>query len=327
MRRTPLLQTTIATFAACAALALPALALAQAWPAKTVRMFVNFPAGGSPDLVARAVSNPLSISLGQPILVDNRSGAGGIVGNDAAAKSTPDGYNFLMASGSSMSIVPHITPKLPYDTNKDLVPVAAGARLKLFLVVRSDLPLQNYADFIKYVKANPGKLSYGSPGNGSSPHLAGEMLKSQAGFFAVHIPYRGSAAVAQDMLGGNVDYAFDPGIAFGHIRSGRMRLLAVGSATRSALFPDAPTLAELGLKGFDTDTTHGFWAPAGTPQPIIDRMNAEINRTLAQPAVIEVIRAMGAEPTPLTPAQFGSVIQADSKRYQAIVKERKIIGD
>lgn len=313
--------------AAVAGLLTPLAASAQAWPAKPIKLIVNFPAGGSPDIVARAVAAPVSQALGQPIVVENRSGAGGIVGADAAAKAAPDGYTFLLSSGSAMAIVPHVTPKLPFDPNKDLVPVAAGARLELFLTSRAELPFTNYADFVKYAKANPGKLSYASPGNGTSPHLAGEMLKAQAGIFSVHIPYRGAAAVVQDMLAGQIDYTFDPGVAFPHIRSGKLRLLAVGSAKRSRLFPDAPTLAELGLTGFDTGTTHGFWAPAGTPPAIIERLNREINKALAMPNVIETIRALGAEPTPISAAEFGTVIQNDSRRYGLIVKERKITQD
>ncbi|MDH4393774.1 MAG: tripartite tricarboxylate transporter substrate binding protein [Aquabacterium sp.] len=305
----------------------PAQAQTAAWPNKPIRMFVNFPAGGSPDIVARAVAKPLTEALGQTINIDNRSGAGGIVGADAAAKSPPDGYNFLLSSGSALAIVPLLNNKLPFDPNKDLVPVAGGARLELFLVVRSDLPINNYADFVRYTKANPGKLSYGSPGNGTSPHIAGEMMKSQAGIFTVHIPYRGSGAVLQDLLGGRVDYAFDPGVAFPHIKSGKLRLIAVGSAKRSGLFPETPTLDELGLKGFDAGTTHGFWAPAGTPADVIGRMNTEINRALAQPDVVTAIRALGAEPHVLSPAQFGQVILADRKRYEVIVRERKIAQD
>ncbi len=318
-----------AALAASVAVGLPATAQAQpAWPAaKPIRLVVNFPAGGSPDVVARSVATPLAAALGQSVVVENRSGAGGIVGADAAAKAAPDGYTFLLSSGSAMAIVPLITPKMPFDAAKDLVPVAAGARLELFLVVRSDLPITTYADFIKYAKANPGKLTYGTPGNGTSPHIAGEMLKSQAGIFTVHIPYRGSAAVMQDLLGGQVDYSFDPGIAFPHIKSGKLRLLAVGSAKRSPLYPGTATLAELGLTGFDTGTTHGFWAPTGTPQPIVDRVNAEINKALALPAVAEAIRGLGAEPTPMSPTAFGQLIRSDLQRYGAIVKERKITAD
>jgi tripartite-type tricarboxylate transporter receptor subunit TctC len=305
-----------------------AFAQTPAWPvAKPIRMIVNFPAGGSPDLVARSVAAPLSQALGQQIVVENRSGAGGIIGADAAAKSPGDGYTILLSSGSAMSIVPLLNNKLPYDPLKDLLPLAAGARLELFLVARSDAPFKNFAEFIRHLKANPGRLTYGSPGNGTSPHIAGEMLKSQAGVFSVHIPYRGSAAVLQDLLGGQVDYTFDPGIAFQHVRSGRLRLLGVGAAKRSPLFPEAPTLAELGMTGFDAGTTHGFWVPAGTPADVIERLNREINRALVMPTVVEAIRGLGAEATPLSPRQFGEVIAADKARYARIIAERKITGD
>jgi tripartite-type tricarboxylate transporter receptor subunit TctC len=193
--------------------------------------------------------------------------------------------------------------------------------------VRADAPYKTYAEFIAHAKRNPGKLSYGSPGNGTSPHIAGEMLKSQAGIFTVHIPYRGSAAVLQDLLAGSLDYTFDPGIAFSHVRSGRLRLLAVGSVKRTPMFPDAPTLIELGLAGFDAGTTHGFWAPAGTPPDIVDRMNREINRALGTQPVIDVIRSLGAEPQPITPRQFSDVIRADMARYAKIIQERKITQD
>jgi tripartite-type tricarboxylate transporter receptor subunit TctC len=308
--------------------ALPARAQTPAWPmAKPIRMVVNFPAGGSPDLVARAVATPVSQALGQQIVVDNRGGAGGIIGSDAVAKSAPDGYTFLCSSGSGASIVPYVTPKMPFDHDKDLIPVAAGARLQLFLVVRGDAPYKTYGEFIAHAKRNPGKMSYGTPGNGSSPHIAGEMLKADAGIFSVHIPYRGSAAALQDLLGGNVDYLLDPGIAFSHVRSGRLRLLAVTSPKRLPIFPDAPTLDELGLKGFDAGTTHGFWAPAGTPAAIVDRMNREINKALAVPAAAESIRGIGAEPTPMTAAEFGALTKADARRFAKIIKDRNIVHD
>jgi tripartite-type tricarboxylate transporter receptor subunit TctC len=290
-------------------------------------MIVNFPVGGSPDLVARAVSTSVAQALGQQIVVDNRGGAGGIIGSDLAAKSAPNGYTFLCSSGSGAAIVPYITPKMPFDHEKDLIPVAAGARLELFLVVHSDAPYKTYAELIAHAKRNPGKMSYGSPGNGTTPHIGGEMLKSQTGIFTLHIPYRGSAAALQDLLSGNVDYLLDPGIAFAHVRSGRLRLLAVSSPQRLSMFPDAPTLIELGLKGFDAGTTHGFWAPAGTPSAIVDRVNREINRALMLPSAVEIIRSIGAEPTPMSPAEFGAVIKADARRFSQIIRDRKILVD
>jgi tripartite-type tricarboxylate transporter receptor subunit TctC len=229
-----------------------------------------------------------------------------------------------MASGSTMVVVPTLTPKMPYDHNKALVPVAATARLELFLVVRSNSGFNSFADLQKFARANPGKLSYGSPGNGSTPHIGAEMLKNMAGIFALHIPYRGSAPALQDLLAGNIDFFMDPGIAAPHIRSGTLRLLAVGSTKRSFLYPETPTLAELGLKGYDGGSTHSFYAPAGTPQPVIDRLNSEINRILVTPAVTQIIRGLGAEPTPMSPAQLTALNAADTSRFANIIKQQGI---
>jgi tripartite-type tricarboxylate transporter receptor subunit TctC len=262
--------------------------------------------------------------LGVPVVVENRSGAGGIVGAEVVTKAPGDGYTLLMASGSTMVVVPTLTPKMPYDHNKALVPVAATARLELFLVVRSSSPFNNFADLQKFARANPGKLSYGSPGNGSTPHIGAEMLKNMAGIFALHIPYRGSAPALQDLLAGNIDFFMDPGIASPHIRSGALRLLAVGSTKRSFLYPDTPTLAELGLKGYDGGSTHSFYAPAGTPQSVIERLNSEINRILVTPSVTQIIRGLGAEPTPMTPAQLLALNAADTLRFAAIIKQQGI---
>ncbi|MDP3701410.1 MAG: tripartite tricarboxylate transporter substrate binding protein [Hylemonella sp.] len=309
------------------ALLAPLGAAAQDWPSKPIRLIVNFAPGSSPDVIGRAVATPLAQALGVPVTVENRSGAGGIVGADAVAKSPADGYTLLMASGSTAVIVPTITAKMPYDLNRDLTPVAAGARVELFLVVRSNSQFKTFADLQSFAKANPGKLSYGSPGNGSTPHVGAEMLKSMAGIFAVHIPYRGSAPALQDLLAGNLDFFMDPGIAAPHIRAGTLRLLAVGSTKRSFLYPDTPTLAELGLKGYDGGSTHSFYAPAGTPQPVIERLNREINRILISPAASQTIRNLGAEPTPMTPAQLTALNAADTRRYAAIIKEKGISAD
>jgi tripartite-type tricarboxylate transporter receptor subunit TctC len=302
-------------------------ALAQAWPNRPIRIVVNFPPGGAADQLARAIAQPLQESLGQPVAVENRGGAGGNLGADAVAKSAGDGHTLLFASGGTVSVNPHIYAKMPFDPVKDIVPVAAAARVLVFLVVRSESPVKDYAGFIADLKANPGRRTFGSPGNGSSPHLAAEMLKSMAGVFAVHIPYRGAAPALTDLLGGQVDFLFDPGIALPHIRSGRLRLLAVGSPTRSPLFPDTPTVAEAGLKGFDADTVFGLYAPAGTPAAVVGRLNGEVNRILATPAMRDRINAIGGVPTPMGAEQFAAKMAEDSKRFGAIVKERKIVGD
>lgn len=307
--------------------AFPLASTAQTWPTKPVRVVVNFPAGGAADQLARAISQPLQEALGQPVVVENRGGSGGNIGGDVVAKSPADGYTLLMSSGGMVSVNPHIYPKMPFDPSKDLMPVASAARVLVFLTVRPTLPVNTVQEFIAYVKANPGKLSYGSPGNGSSPHLAGEMFKSQAGLFAVHVPYRGAAPALQDLLAGQIDYAFDPGIGLNQVRAGKLKLLAVGSPQRSAMFPDVPTLNEAGLKGFDADTVFGFYAPAGTPAAVISRLNTEINKILGSPAVKERIAALGGAPLPLTPAQFAAKAAEDSKRFGAIIRERKIVGD
>lgn len=193
LRTTRRLLGTLALAGTAAGLLLPATALADTWPAKPIKVIVNFPAGGAADQIARAVTVPLQAALGQPVVVENRGGAGGNIGGEAVAKSPADGYTLLMSSGGMVSVNPHLYPKMPFDPTKDLVPVAAAARVLVFLEVRPTLPVNNIEEFMKYVKANPGKLSFGTPGNGSSPHLAAEMLKAQANVFAVHVPYRGAA--------------------------------------------------------------------------------------------------------------------------------------
>ena len=302
-------------------------ALAQAWPSKPIKIVVNFPPGGAADQIARSVAPQLQTALGQPAVVENRAGSGGNIGGEAVAKSPPDGYTLLMSSGGMVSVNPHIYAKMPFDPAKDLVPVAAAARVLVFLVVRTENPSKDFKAFLADLKAHPGQRSFGSPGNGSSPHLAAEMMKSQAGVFAVHVPYRGAAPALTDLLGGQIDFLFDPGIAIPHIKAGKLRLLAVGSPQRSPLFPDVPTLDELGLKGFDADTVFGFYAPAGTPEAIVGRLNTEINRSLATPALQERIAAIGGVPAPMSPAQFAAKAAEDSKRFGAIIKERKITGD
>lgn len=313
---------------ACAALG-AGMAQAQpaAWPTKPLRVIVNFPAGGAADTLARAVGQPLSEALGQPVVIENRGGANGNIGGEAVARSAADGYTLLMSSGGMVSINPHLYPKMPFDPVKDLVPVASAARVAVYLMVKPQVPVNTAQEFLQHLRANPGKLSFGSPGNGSSPHLAAEMMKSQANVFAVHVPYRGAAPALQDLLAGQLDFYFDPGIGLQHARSGRLKLLAVGAMKRSPLFPEVPTLHEVGLKNFDADSVFGFYAPAGTPADVVARLNREINRVLGTKPIQDRIIAMGGEALPLTPAEFGARATEDSKRFGAIIRERKIAGD
>ncbi len=304
-------------------------ALAQTtWPSKPVKVIVSFPPGGAADQIARAVAQPLQEALGQPVVVENRAGAGGNIGADAVAKSPADGYTLLMSSGGTVSINPHIYAKMPFDATKDIVPVAAAARVLVFLEVNpAKVPAANVKEFLAYMKANPGRLTFGTPGSGSSPHLAAEMMKVQSGTFATHIPYRGAAPALTDLLAGQIDFMFDPGIGLQHVRTGKLKMLAVGSPKRSPLFPDVPTLDEAGLKGFDADSVFGFYAPAGTPADVIARLNREINRILNTQGVKDRITALGGEVMPITPQEFGAKAAADSQRFGALIKERKIAGD
>lgn len=302
-------------------------ASAQAWPERPVRVIVNFPPGGVADVIARAVAPPLAEAIAQPVVVENRAGANGNVGAEAVAKAPPDGHTLLMSSGGAVSVNPHLYPKMAFDPVRDLQPVAAAARVLVYLVVRPDLPVRDVREMVAYMRSNPGRLSYGSAGNGSSPHIAGEMFKSAGRLFAVHVPYRGAAPALTDLLGGNLDYMFDPGIGLAHVRSGKLRLLAVGSPKRAPMFPEVPTLAESGMSGFDADTWFGFYAPSGVPAPIVDRLNREINRILQAPSLRERIASLGGEAVTMTPSEFEARARADRERFGRIIREARITVD
>lgn len=311
--------------AAVAAAPSRAWAQAEPWPAKPVKVICNFPPGSSPDALVRAIMLPVQQALGQPVVIENRAGASGMIGAQAVAHAPGDGYTLLMTAGSTMTTNPHVFAKMPFDP-KDLVPVAALARLNLFLVTRGDFPARDIKEFVAYLKAHPGKFSYGSAGNATGLHLAGEMLKHQGGLFAVHVPYRGASPALQDLLAGQIDFYFDPGIALGHVASGKLKMLAIASPRRSPLFPDVPTLDESGFPGFDAGTTHGLYAPATTPAPVIERLNREVNAALALPEVRSQIATLAADPSPMTPAQFAALMKEDSRRYGEIIRQRKIVA-
>jgi tripartite-type tricarboxylate transporter receptor subunit TctC len=306
-------------------LALPALA--QTYPSKPVRVVVNFPPGGAADQLGRAVAAKLQEALGQTFLVENRPGANGSIGAAEVAKSAADGHTLLMSSGGAVALNGLIYKNLGYDPMKALDPVAPVASVAVFLQVKPALPAQTLAEFITHARANPQRLNYGTPGNGSSPHLAAEMFNRAAKVSTVHVPYKGAAPALTDLLAGQIDFMFDPGIGLQHAKAGKLRLLAVGSPKRHPAYPDTPTVAEVVGSDFDADTVFGFYAPAGTPAPVVARLNAEINKALATPAVRDRIHAIGGVPAPMTPAEFAAKATDDSKRFGAIVKERKIVGD
>jgi tripartite-type tricarboxylate transporter receptor subunit TctC len=309
-------------------LALPGLALAQAFPSKPIRVIVSFPPGGAADQIARAVSQPLQEALGQPVVVENRAGANGNIAGDFVAKQPADGHTLLMSSGGTVSINPHLYSRMSFDPVKDLMPVAAAARVLVYLEVNPQkVPVNDAKEFLAYLKKNPGKLTFGSPGNGSSPHLAAEMMKAGANVFATHIPYRGAAPAMQDLLGGQIDFMFDPGIGLQHVKAGKLKLLAIGSPKRSPQYPDVPTMDEAGLKGFDADTWFGFYAPAGTPQPVVAKLNEEINKILRSQPFKDRMAAIGAIPAEGSPQDFAARAQIDSVRFGALIKARGIKGD
>jgi len=308
-------------------LASRALGAGSDWPARPVRVVVNFPPGSSPDVLIRLVMPSVQTELGQPLVIDNRAGASGVIGATAVAKALPDGYTLLMTAGSLITTTPYVFDKIPYDTQKDLVPVAGLARLALFLVVRPGLPTADVREFLDYLRSSKGRLSYASAGNATGLHIAGEMLNGRTGAQAVHVPYKGAALALQGLLAGDVDFYFDPGIALEHVRANRLRLLAVASLRRSSLFPDVPTLHEVGLTGFDAGTTHGLYAPAGLPPEIAARVNAAVNTALRSADVMQQIKAMGAEPAATTVQAFAEQMADDAKRYAQIVKERGIRGE
>ncbi len=310
-----------------ALLAALAPAAAQTWPAKPVKVIVAFPPGGVGDIMARLVAQPLSDVFGQPFLVDNRTGGGGNVGSGLAAKSPADGYTLLVTATSVESINPLIFRGMSFNPSKELVPVAMLGGVKLFLLPKPDLPVNDVKDLVAYARARPGKLSYASASTGSMTHLAAELFKQQAGIFATHIPYRGAAPALQDLLAGQVDYLLDPGIAFPHVRAGKLKMLAVASMTRSALFPQVPTLHELGYPNVTGDTVFGVYAPAGTPPQIVTRLNQEINRILASPAIKAKFAEFGGEPMIMSPAQVTAWAQAETRLFGEIIRSRGIAAE
>jgi tripartite-type tricarboxylate transporter receptor subunit TctC len=298
----------------------------QGWPDKPVKLIVNFPPGGVADTLARAIAPGVSEAIKQPVLVENRPGANGSIGADAVAKSAPDGYTFLVTSGGAMTVDPFIYANLPYDTQKDLTPVASLAIVRVFLTIHPSVPAKNLNEFVAYARANPGKLSYGSAGSGSSPHIAAEMFKRAAKIDATHVPYKGAAPALNDLLGGQVQFMFDPGPGLQFAATGKLTVLAVASPKRASRYPDIPTLEELGMR-VDADTTFGVYAPAGLSPAIIERMNKEISRTLSSPALVDNIARLGGDVAPMTIQEFVSRQAADRARYGAFIKEAGIKVD
>jgi tripartite-type tricarboxylate transporter receptor subunit TctC len=308
---------------------LPLLAKAQsAYPTKPVRIVVPFAAGGTTDILARAVAQELTKSMGQSFVVENKAGAGGNIGADIVAKSAPDGYTLLMGTVGTQSINRFLYSKMPYDAQKDFVPITLVAGVPNVMVVNTEKAaarnVRNVQDFIKYAKANPGKLNMASSGNGTSIHLAGELFKSMTGVFMTHFPFGGSNPALLSLMSGDMDVMFDnlPS-SMAHIKSGKLKALAVTSSTRSQALPDVPTVEEAGgptLKGFEASSWFGLLAPAGTPMEIVNKLQQETAKGLATAAMKERLLAQGAIPSGNTPAQFAQMIDRESRKWAPVVK-------
>ena len=304
------------------------LASAQTYPAKPVRLVVSFPAGGATDILARTISQKASEKLGQPIVIDNRPGAGGTIGSDHVAKSAPDGYTLLIATGSTHSVGPIINPKIPYSVERDFVPVVYVAKTSSVLVVPGTLPVKNLAEFIALAKSKPGQLNFGSSGNGTNSHLSGELFKAQAKVFLTHIPYRGTGLVFNDMMSGQVHMLMDNYVtAQSNIKEGKLRVLGVTSPQRLPFLPDVPTLDEQGLKGFDVSNWFGIYAPKGTPGEITAKVNAAFNQALQEPDIQKRLATLGATPTGSTPEEMGAMVAADTAKWSKLIRDRKIVVD
>jgi len=300
------------------------LAQAQSWPTKPIKFIVPYPPGGGTDVIARIMQEPLSQVLGQQIIIDNRGGAGGSIGTDIAAKSAADGYTVLFTL-SSHTINPAIYPKLAFDTEKDFAPVSLVASLPQILVANPDFPVKSVKDVIQMAKAKPDAVSYASVGNGSPGHLAGAMMASSAGVNMMHIPYRGGGPAITDVIAGQVPLLWvSIPAAANYVKTGKVKALAVSTVKRSPVFPDVPTMVELGFKDYEVDSWYAMFVPTGTPQAVIDSLYKATVKVLAEPAVKEKLIGQGAEAVGSTPAQLGAVVKAELVKWKKVTKEASI---
>lgn len=310
--------------------------LSPAWadpsyPNKPIRIIVPFTPGGSPDVLARTIGQKISESTGAPVVIENVPGAGGTIGADRVAKASADGYTLLMGHVGTLAVAPAVYPNLPYDPIKSFAPVAWVAKVPNVLAVHPSLPANNVAELVKYLKANPGKVNYGSGGNGSAAHLAMEYFKLSTQSFVVHVPYRGTAPSVTDAVAGQIQMVFTGAPALvPMVRAGKLRAIAVSSPKRLDLLPDVPTLAESGVKGlegFEADQWYGLVAPAGTPAAVVQKLNQVVNTNLSTPEMVARLKSEGATAMPTSPEGFAQLIQREIKRWRPVVMNAKITAD
>lgn len=295
-----------------------------AYPARPITIIVPATPGGAIDISARLIGARLAAAWGQPVLIENKTGAAGMLGSDLVAKAAPDGHTLALVA-SSHAINPSIYKKLPFDTLKAFEPVVQTHVVPLVLAVNKELPAKNVVELVAYLKAHPGELSYASSGNGGAPHMSAELFKTMVGVDIAHVPYKGSTAAHPDLIAGRTALMFDTVAAVApQIKGDKLRALAVTTGKRSSVLPEVPTMAEAGIKGYDTSTWGGLLAPAGTPKEVVAKLNAEVNKALAAPDVREKLAAAGIEPAGGTPAQFGSFIQSEMQRWAQVAQRAGI---
>lgn len=303
------------------ALIAPVAALGQGYPDKPIRVIVPVPAGGTPDVVARMVAPGLSNLLGQQLVMDNRGGAGGLIGAELAAKAIPDGYTLFFSSPGALTILPHLQKHVAYDTLRDFLPISLVSIGPFLLITHPSVPAKTVKELVTLAKSEPGKLNYASAGNGAANHLAMELFKSMADINLTHVPYKGAPQAVTDLIGGNVNLMFNsiPPV-MQHIKSGRLRLLGVSSAKRSPQLPDVPTISEAGVPGYESITWFGLLAPAKTPSPIVTRLHEALVKVVRTPEMKAQLELQGYDPVGSTPAEFATFIRAESAKYAKVVK-------
>jgi tripartite-type tricarboxylate transporter receptor subunit TctC len=315
------MRTLIRMCISACALLLPAAVLAQSYPSKPIRLVVPFPAGGPADIFGRFLAQGMAPSLGQPVVIENISGMSGVLGVDRAAKAPPDGYALALISSSAASIGPFAMAKMPFDPNRDLALITTVVRVPEVLAVHPMLPVNTLGELIAYAKANPGKVNYGSAGSGSITHLAGELLKVEAGINLVHVPYKGAAPAVNDLLGGQVQMGiFDTPVLLAHIRSGKLKALAITSLRRSASLPDVQTTGELGYAKVLSDNWYGLVGPVGMPPATLRRIHAAAIAALNSPGLIEQYAKVSGVPMPSSPDEFAVYLRQDQAKWGAVVK-------
>jgi len=296
-------------------------ASAQPYPSKTIRIVVAYPAGGPIDMVTRPLAQKLHEAMNNPVVVDNRAGANGIVGTDNVAKSPPDGYSLVVASGGSFSINPNVYARMPFDVVKDFAPVSLFITMPELLAVHPTLPVKSVKELVALAKARPGQLNFGSSGTGSTPQLAAELLSMSAGIKMTHVPYKGMGPATMDLIGGQVQLAFaDLPVFLPQVKAGKLRALAVGTLKRSANLPDVPTVAESGFPRFEAKNWYALFAPAATPREIVARLNAEIVKVLSNPDTKAFMQAQGGEAAPSTPEELGALLRTELAKWGRVVK-------